>query len=111
MRGELIVAGVIVAAIPVSTFASYPEGTVKRYLCKLEIRIGPYGNGDGNKLPVTYSGQAQAGQVFTGQEGQYMCYRRENMPGDCSSAVGPNFNCIQGWNGIEVGQPASLEIQ
>lgn len=93
-----------------SVFASYPEAMTTRDFCDLEVRLGEYGNGQPQSLPVHHRGPAKQGRVFTGSEGQYMCWRRENNPGVCTSGFSPSYNCVKGWMGIEDGQPAKETI-
>jgi hypothetical protein len=93
-------------------FADYPVGTVKWSLCHLEVRRGPYGNGQPSALPIQErNGRASANDVIRGDEGDLMCWRREGTPNDCNTPVSPNWTCHSTSMGIQEGQPSAFEIQ
>lgn len=103
---------VLLLIFPAFAWAEYPVGTVQTNLCHLEVRRAPYGTGQPTSYPIIHQdGPANAGEVFMGNEGDNICWHREGNPGDCNSAVPPNYYCHSTMKGISEGQPSAFDIQ
>lgn len=58
----------------------------------VEVRAGKFLNADANPI-VRPAGRVSAGLVYTGGDGEMVCYRRENRPGDASSGLTVSPHC------------------
>lgn len=56
-----------------------------REFCAVEIREGKSNQPDANTSK--FSGPVSAGWSYTGQEGTFVCFRREGNPGVCPSGM------------------------
>lgn len=83
----LLVSGICSADI---AFAGQVQIVAKRNFCNLEVREGKSNNPEANRQ--IYSGPVQPEWSHTGDEGDYVCYRREGNPGVCPSGMS-NWTC------------------
>lgn len=91
-------------AISLSVSAEYAVMVSGDNYCKAEIRIGPYGNGNPESLPVLFAGPSPKGQQWIGQEGQRICARRSGNGADCNSGL-TNWFCISPYTDLDQGKP------
>lgn len=90
MRTLTLIVGILVA-FPAN--AGSVRLTASKDFCRVIITVGNNSNPDTN--PVEWDGPMSKGQstpVYSGS-GIAACYRRENDPGNCSSAVGISYTC------------------
>ena len=91
-------------ASPLSASAEYAVMISGDNYCKAEIRMGPFGSGNPESLPVVFAGSSSKGQQWVGQEGQRVCARRSGIAANCDSAP-TNWFCISPYKDISQGKP------
>lgn len=94
---------------PITASAEYALMVAADNYCKAEIRIGEYGNGNPESLPIKYSGSVTKGQTWSGAEGLRVCARRSGNGVDCSSGL-TNWYCISPYKDLDQGKARSGEF-
>jgi hypothetical protein len=79
----LLISGICLAG---TAFAGQVRIIATRDYCNLEVRQGKSNNPDANS--PFYAGPVPSGWSRTGDEGNFVCYRREGNPGVCPSGMG-----------------------
>ena len=96
-RAHTFVLGPAMAMVVLITVAVCPAyaGTITliadKDWCCVQVKSG---NQRGDANPVVYQGAVRAGQqVYSGIDGAYVCYRRENRQGDPRSGTESMIRC------------------
>ena len=98
-----------IALVTIAAWAEYAVMIAADNYCKVEIRIGEYGNGSPESLPEKYSGSAKKGQSWSGAEGMRVCARRSGNGVDCNSGL-TNWYCISPYKDLDQGKARSGEF-